>query len=167
MSYHRDLEFAKEIVVLRDAFVSGEFNQDGYIKYCDYGDSQTYSFHLPRWPVLLFRTNHFTFDGVSSFQSTGDGFMFIHDNEASQFWINDLHEHIPASICNSTEETYFQNTLLYSDSICRELLVFGYLLENPLPTPYKYFRMNMDHISKMQCILNRLRGEDANQSIQT
>lgn len=157
MSYEDDLEYAKGLVELRDAFIAGELSEDGYIKTINYGDSKHFKYTLSVKPREVFRYCHYGFDYVSSFQEIEGCFMFIHDNKAKQFWINDVGIHVPASEINSSEELHFQNSLVYSDSVVRELLVFGYFMEHPMPEEYQYIRMNMHYIDTMQRILERLR----------
>ena len=160
MTFQDDLDYAKQVVVLRDAFVSGEMSNNGYIKHTDYGDSDVYKYTLvPRFvnDPVVFRVNKYGFDGVSSFQFSDGDFTFFHHNNPTKMWVPEIEDWIPKDEIECTEEFHFQQTLLYSEQTVKEMITFAHLVQNPMPEKYEYFRMNMKYFFEMQNILNRLR----------
>ena len=161
MTFQDDLDYAKQVVVLRDAFLAGEMANNGYIKHLDYGDSDVYKYTLvPRFTndPVVFRVNKYGFDGVSSFQFGDGDFTFFHHNKPTKMWIPEIEDWIPADEIECTEEFHFQQSLVYSEQTVKEMITFAHLIQNPMPQKYEYFRMNMKYFFEMQNILNRLRS---------
>src|SRR6478609_3331391 len=161
MTFQDDLDFAKRLVDLRDAFVNGEMDAYGYLKHIDYGDSDVYKYTLKNnyQPPMVFRVNKYGFDGVSSFQFSDEGYMLFHHHKPTTIWMPTLEDWRPASGFVCTEEFHFQQSLVHNEYTVREMLTIAYLIENPLPEQYEYFKLNMVYLFEMQQILIKLRDK--------
>lgn len=162
MTFQNDLDYAKQLAVLRDAFVSGEMGEYDYIKRIDYGDSCVFQYiiqghALPTMIQTVFRINKYEFDGVSGFDTWNGYYTFYHHTDAVRMWISETSEWLPSTEFDCSDGFHFQQSLVYSEQTVREMLTFAYLLENPLPPPFKYMRMNMKYYFEMQSILNKIR----------
>lgn len=160
MTFQDDLDYAKQVVVLRDAFMAGEMNDYGYIKHIDYGDSDVYQYTLTNRNTApcLFRVNQYGFDGVSSFQFSDGEYTLFHDNKPNKIWIPEIEDWIPADEFECSEAFHFQQTLVYSEQTVKEMITIAHLIDNPLPARFEYFRMNMKYFFEMHKILDRLRS---------
>lgn len=159
MTFRDDLDFAKQVVVLRDAFMAGEFEDYGYIKHNKYSDADIYNYTLRNsWDApTVFRVNQYGFDGVSSFQSDYTDYHFYHHNTSTKMWIPEIEDWIPVEYFECTEEFHFQQSLAYSERTVKEMLTFAHLIQNPMPEKYQYFRMNMSYFDVMSDVLYRER----------
>lgn len=166
MTFQDDLDFAKQVVVLRDAFMAGEFEDYGYIKHNEFTDSDIYNYTLRNsWDApTVFRVNQYGFDGVSSFQFDNTDYQLYHHNTPTKMWIPEIEDWIPAEYFECTEEFHFQQSLVYSERTVKEMLTFAHLMQNPMPKKYEYFRMSMRHFFEMHKILDRQRKREQHAS---
>lgn len=158
MTFEEDLNFARQVVVLRDAFIEGTMDEHGYIKRVTYDDSVVFQYTLSPKSPTVFRMNQYGFDGVSSFQLFGKDYTFTHYTDTSKIWIPEIVDWLPPDMFECTEEFHFQQSLLYSEQTVKEMLTFAYLMKHPMPYPYQCMRMNMKYFEKMYTILKRIRG---------
>lgn len=163
MTFQDDLDYAKQFVILRDAFISGEMDDYGYIKRVTYSDSVVFKYTLPASMPTVFRMNEYGFDGVSSFQPSDGDYTAYHHNDVSKIWIPEIEDWLLPDMFECTEEFHFQQSLLYSEKTLKEMLTFAYLMENPMPYPYQYMRLNMKYFFEMQGILNLIRDRKRNE----
>ena len=157
MTFQDDLDYAKQVVVLRDAFLTGEMYVYGYIMRIEYVDSSVFKYTLTSNRPTLFRMNVYGFDYVNSFQFCNEDYTLLHHNQPYKIWIPEIEDWISAKDLECTEEFHFQQSLLYSEQTVKELLTMAHLIENPMPEKYEYMRMNMKYFFEMQGILNTIR----------
>lgn len=162
MTFQDDLDYAKQLVVLRDAFISGEMATHGYIDHIKYEDADVYRYTLPSKPRKppVFRVNQYEFDLVSSFQIPGgeSDLTLFHHNHGNKMWVPEIEDWLLTDEFECSEGFHFQQSLLYSEQTVKEMLTIAYLIEHPMPEPYKYFRMNLKYFYEMQGMLNIIRS---------
>lgn len=157
MTFEEDLNFARQVVVLRDAFMVGAMDEHGYIKRITYDDSVVFKYTLAPNSPTVFRMNQYGFDGVSSFDYSEGDYTFYHHTDISKIWIPEIEDWLLPDMFECTEEFHFQQSLLYSEQTVKEMLTLAYLIENPIQYPYQYMRMNMKYFEKMYSILKQIR----------
>lgn len=135
MTFQDDLDYAKQFVVLRDAFISGEMDDYGYIKRVTYSDSVVFKYTLPASMPTVFRMNEYGFDGVSSFQPSDGDYTAYHHNDVSKIWIPEIEDWLLPDMFECTEEFHFQQSLLYSEKNGKGNAYFCILDEKPYAPP--------------------------------
>lgn len=158
--FEENLEYAKKVVKIRDAFLAGEFDDYGYLKVSDTGSRRVYTYTLDK--NVAFKVCKYEAYKSTTFQSglKSKHYRLVHHNTPEYIILNEG-SIVNASDVSVTEEFNFQNSLVYADAECKELMTFAYLLQHPMPEEYRYFEMNMYYLEEMDKILTRLRHKKA------
>jgi hypothetical protein len=135
--YNEDLLYAKKIVAIRDACIENRMGNTilstsagGEIKY-EYSKTS----HNIHFFILGSKTSN---DGVftNSFYTTNKtaNHLFVSENYAPhEFELNG----------NYSEEYYFQNSLIYSDSVNTRVLIANYIKAHPDCTDYNSMQFSV------------------------
>ncbi|AZU97998.1 hypothetical protein SEPL_368 [Salmonella phage SE_PL] len=153
MSLSKDIEFAYQVLRIRNEMISDEicnklpvgwtFGANFQIK------SYFYRFKNYRGHRLFGDVNslHYNIDSQTSFISNMS-FLYIADSNVVSFAYKE--KDIP--IVEFTEELYFQYSLLYSDKELRWLVVASILYNNPIKN-CKRFKIRLDYIQILTKLL--------------
>lgn len=164
--YEEDLQYAKKILSLINAFLSGAMLKDPKIGYSELINFEM--FHIPRTDssratVLTVSKVHST--TIDAFRDVADDDCFSFESLSDACWIHQelykYNEHGSWDL----EEEHFQNSLILSPLDNRRFLVLKYINEF-LPKDYTYMCIYTEYLDRMFAIYDSLQTvqEDTNVS---
>jgi hypothetical protein len=166
--YELDLQYAKDMVRVRNALHDGTIDPDAVTITLSHGDELKYQITVD--------------DMVGVFATIGCNDEFgRQDSYVSKKWLHDIHSNevelhrnelhwnesaFPPYKRNSEwsslqiqsgydEGMYFQDSLIYDNTVLRNIVLINYLYANPLPKPYDKFIFNLSYFELVLNVLDR------------
>lgn len=161
MSYESDLQYAHDVMRIRNAMVNEELNERHRV-FWDYRSNYQYKWYKIHYRGKAGLHGPANFGDVNSshyLQSddplvagtviTSKSIVFMDNDFDAWVTIGKAHS---AKIEEYTEELYFQHSLVYSDEELRALVVASVLKQNPIKV-CKHFKIFWDYVPVLTKLL--------------
>ena len=161
--YELDLQYAKDMVRVRNALHDGTIDPDAVTITLSNADELKYQITVNE-TVRVFATIGCNDEFGREYSYVSKKWLHdIHSNEVELHWNESV---FPPSKRNSEwssipiqsgydEGMYFQDSLIYNNTVLRNIVLINYLYANPLPKPYDKFIFNLSYFELVLNVLDR------------